>query len=153
MHLPSFSSSKHSEHTQLKSDEYIFIFHPIIGEHFYFFFLSFFSSASSCVFFFASFFFCCLSSCTRRIQFLLKALVHYCFLVFCRTGEYISLALFYIVLSLEIGACPEYSPWYNRPGWLGVKHQFTYLLTAPKIRTISIVILNPFQHPCVPIFF
>ena len=21
------------------------------------------------------------------------------------------------------------SPWYNRTGWLGVKHQFTYLLT------------------------
>ena len=23
------------------------------------------------------------------------------------------------------------SPWYNHPGWLGVKHQFTYLLTCP----------------------
>ena len=25
----------------------------------------------------------------------------------------------------------RYSPWYNRTGWLGVKHQLTYLLTVP----------------------
>ena len=47
------------------------------------------------VLFFASFFFCCLSSYTRRRPFLSKALVYYCFLVFRRIGEYISLDLFY----------------------------------------------------------
>ena len=38
-----------------------------------------------------------LSSCTRRRQFLSTALVYYCFLVFRRIGEYISLDLFYVV--------------------------------------------------------
>ena len=36
-----------------------------------------------------------LFSCPQRRQFLSRALVHYCFLVFCCTGEYISLDLFY----------------------------------------------------------
>ena len=42
--------------------------------------------------------FCYLSSCTRRRQvFFSKALVYYCFLVFRRFGEYISIDLFYFV--------------------------------------------------------
>ena len=43
--------------------------------------------------FFASFFFCYRSSCTRRRQFLSKALVYYRFLVFRRIGEYISISV------------------------------------------------------------
>ena len=43
-------------------------------------------SSFSSVLFFASFF-CCLSSCTRKRQFLSKALVYYCFLVF-RTSHW-----------------------------------------------------------------
>ena len=31
---------------------------------------------------------------------------------------------------LPLSPCP-WSPWYNRIGWLGAKHQFTYLLTLP----------------------
>ena len=62
--------------------------------HFFFFFFFYISSFLS-VLFFASFFFCCLSSCIRRKKKLSKALVYYCFLVFRRIGEYISLHLFY----------------------------------------------------------
>ena len=47
------------------------------------------------VLFFASFFCSRLFSCPQRRQFLSRALVHYCFLVFCCTGEYISLDLVY----------------------------------------------------------
>ena len=30
------------------------------------------------------------------------------------------------------------SPWYNRTGWLGVKHQLTYLLTPLSITEIRL---------------
>ena len=43
----------------------------------------------------------CLSSYTQRRQFLLKVLVYYCFLVFHRIGEYISLDLFYLVSNFK----------------------------------------------------
>ena len=39
----------------------------------------------------------CLSSYIRRRQFLSKALVYYCFLVFSRTGEYFSLEILFII--------------------------------------------------------
>ena len=63
-----------------------------------YFFIFFFTSASSCLsspLLPSSFIIICLFSCTWRRQFLLKALVFPCFLLFRRIGEYISLDLFY----------------------------------------------------------
>ena len=51
----------------------------------------------SFLFFTSFFFFIYFSSCTQRRQFLLKALMYYCFLVFPCIGEYISLDLFCFV--------------------------------------------------------
>ena len=61
------------------------------------FFNFFYISSFLSVFLFASFFVCCLSSCTRRRPFLSKALVHCCFLVCRRIGEYRSPDLFCFV--------------------------------------------------------
>ena len=56
-----------------------------------------FTSVPSCLFssLLPSSFVVCLSFCTRRRQLLSKALMYHCFLVFRRTGEYISQDLFY----------------------------------------------------------
>ena len=75
-------------------------------------------SSFSSVLFFASFF-CCLSSCTRKRQFLSKALVYYCFLVFRRTGGYISLDLFYFECGTACGT--------------NENHQHSLVLTACSI--------------------
>ena len=45
------------------------------------------------------------------------------------------------------------SPWYNCPGWLGVKHQFTYLLTFLVIRfEPSGDFLTVLVYVCLPTF-
>ena len=38
------------------------------------------------------------------------------------------------------------SPWYNRTGWLGIKHQLTYLLTSPQYGDLKSII---FQYSLV----
>ena len=87
----------------------IWDFYTLVSHFFFFFNISSFLS----LFFFTSFF-CCLSSCTRRRHFLSKVLVHYCFLVFPRTGKYISPDLSYFVnltsscsLILSNSTCPS----------------------------------------------
>ena len=84
--------------------------HPRVAFFYYFFFNI--SSFLSLLFFTS--FFCCLSSCTRRRHFLSKVLVHYCFLVFPRTGKYMSPDLSYFVnltsscsLILSNSTCPS----------------------------------------------
>ena len=74
------------------------------------------SSFSSSSFFF---FFVCLSSYTQRRIFLSKALVYYCFLVFRRTGGYISLDLFYFECGTACGT--------------NENHQHSLVLTACSI--------------------
>ena len=74
------------------------------------FFFFFFTSAPYCLLLCFLLFVVYLSSCTRRRHILSKALVSYCFLVFRRTGEYISLDLFYFVkLSSSCSLIPPIS--------------------------------------------
>ena len=70
----------------------LFLSHLFILKHFY-------TSASSCLSssLLPSSFVACLSSYTRRRNFLSKALVYCCFLVFCRIGECICPDLFYFI--------------------------------------------------------
>ena len=42
------------------------------------------------------------------------------------TGTFVPLLLRHWTLAFSV----SFSPWYNRNGWLGVKHQVTYLLTV-----------------------
>ena len=69
---------------------------------FFFFFFFFFSTSAPCLSssLLPSSFVICLSSCTRRGQFLSKALMYHCFRVFRHIGEYFSLDLFYRVFSV-----------------------------------------------------
>ena len=53
--------------------------------------------------------------------------------LFSRTGHFFT-GSDAVMLDLSLhdsNAPPCLSPWYNRNGWLGIKHQVTYLLTPP----------------------
>ena len=53
--------------------------------------------------------------------------------LFCRTGHFFSVSdAVMLDLPLDVSNAPPcLSPWYNRNGWLGIKHHVTYLLTPP----------------------
>ena len=40
------------------------------------------------------------------------------------------------------------SPWYNRTGWLGVKHQLIYLLTKTIVFDEKVACVTLFPHTC-----
>ena len=75
-------------------------------------------------FFFAFFFF---SSCLFLVLVLPLVVVFLLHFVFLHHHYHHHLLLFFF---------SSYSPWYNRTGWLGVKHELTYLLTSSPILVI-----------------